>query len=272
MSSETRKVEALLAMGRADEAASLADRLPEREAPTAEYLRLRGRALRAAGRHFDAEGSFRQALSLAPGDAGLLADLATTLHGQRRFKEARAYAREAVQVRPEVAAFHALLGVIAEALLYDDEAGEELAAARALAPQDVETHTAYGFHTLRLGRVPEAEAAFRAAVSLDPSAAEAFKGLARAALARGDMVAARERWQDALRCDPTLRDARLDRAVRLGHPALAPVRAAVAVPVWASAGLAVVGGLLIRSLPTAAIVLFAVSAVGPLARTWWRRQ
>ena len=63
MSPELRKVEALLAMGKPAEAALLAERLPARESPTPEYLRVRGRAFRAAGRAVDAELSFREALS-----------------------------------------------------------------------------------------------------------------------------------------------------------------------------------------------------------------
>lgn len=272
LSPESRKVEALLAMGRTEEAAALADRLPEREQPSPEFLRLRGRAHRAAGRNFDAETSFRQALALAPGDAGLMADLATTLHGQRRYKDARTYAREAVGLRPDVAAYHALLGVIAEALHFDDEAGEELGMARQLAPQDVDVHTAYGFHALRLGRHAEAEMAFRAAVAIDPRRPEAFRGLARISLARGDLAEARTRWIEALGADPSLHDAQLERTMWLGHPMLAPVRVAKGVPVWASAGLAVIGGLLIRPVPAVAVVLFLVASVGPFARIWWRRQ
>lgn len=269
---EARKVEALLAMGRGEEAAALADRLPEREQPSPEFLRLRGRALRAANRHFDAEAAFRAALELSPQDPGLLADLATTLLGQKRFKEARSFAKEAVALRPDLAAYHALLGVIAEALHLDDEAAAELGAARALAPRDVETHTAFAFHALRTGRLAEADGAFRAAAALDPRRAEAFRGLARVAVARGDLPAARAHWMEALACDPEQRDVQLERAMRLGHPLYAPVRAATRLPVWATAVLAMLGGFLIRELPLLAVLCLGCAALGPAARIWWRRQ
>ncbi len=268
MTPEARKVEALLAMGRADDAVALAASLPERDSPTPEFLRLRGRALRAAGRVFDAEASFRAALQLAPGEPGLLADLATTLLGQRRHREALGFAREAVALRPEVAAYHALTGVLAEGLHLDEEAERELGAARMLAPSDAEAHTVYGFHALRCGRVADAEAAFTDAVRAAPYGAEALRGLARARLARDDLPAARSAWLDALGADPKLRDPTLARTIVLGHPALAPVRAAMRVPVWVSAALAAVGIGVVSQLPSAALVLLALSAAGPAARIW----
>lgn len=268
MTPEARKVEALLAMGRADDAVALAASLPEREAPTAEFLRLRGRAMRAAGRVFDAEASFREALELTPGEPGLLADLATTLLGQRRHREALGFAREAVALRPDVAAYHALSGVLAEGLQLDDEAERELAAARALAPNDAEAHTVYGFHALRCGRYTAAEQSFLDAVRVSPNRAEALRGLARARLAADDVEGARTAWLDALRVDPSQRDSELARIVVLGHPGLAPIRAVMRVPMWVSAALAALGLGVVSQLPSAALFLLALSAAGPAARIW----
>ncbi|MFZ5480889.1 MAG: tetratricopeptide repeat protein [Myxococcota bacterium] len=241
MSPEFRKVEALLALGRTDEAAALADSLPQRETPTPEYLRLRGRALRAAGRVFDAEAAFREALAMLPHEPGLLADLATTLMGQRRHREALNLAREAVQIRPDVAAYHCLVGVCAEALALDDEAERELRAARELAPGDAEAHTVYGWHALRSHRVADAEAAFRDALAIHPDRVEALRGLARAAADRGDWRAARAGWLEALAVDPRQRDRLLERSVLLGHPAMAPLVAATRVPIGVSVALAAAG-------------------------------
>ncbi|MBM4390483.1 MAG: hypothetical protein FJ090_05135 [Deltaproteobacteria bacterium] len=48
--------------------------------------------------------------------------MATTLVGQKRHREALSFARDAVSAAPGVAAYHALLGITAEALLLDEEA------------------------------------------------------------------------------------------------------------------------------------------------------
>jgi Flp pilus assembly protein TadD len=272
MTPEYRKVEALLALGRNEGAAALADRLPGRESPSVEFLRLRGRALRAAGRVFDAEASFREALELRPGDPGLLADLATTLLGQRRLKDALPFAREAVSLRPDSAAYHCLVGVIAESLEYEDEAEKALSAARELAPNDAEAHTVYGYHALRRGRVPAAEQAFGEALAIHPDRAEALRGLARCAAARGDWPVARTRWLDALSADPRQRDRALAPSLVLGHPALGPIRAAARTPFALSAGLALVAGALLVVFPgrsgaiAGAVTLLVLAAIGPLAR------
>jgi tetratricopeptide (TPR) repeat protein len=272
VSPEHRKVEALLALGRNEEAAALADKLPSQDTPSVEFLRVRGRALRAAGRVFDAEASFREALALQPGDPRLLADLATTLLGQKRLKEALPFARESVALRPDVAAYHCLRGVVAEALGYEDEAEEAMMAARQLSPQDAEAHTVYGYHALRRARIDAAESAFRDALGIHPDRAEALRGFARCAAARGDWAAARVRWLDTLSADPMQRDRALAPALVLGHPALAPVRAASRVPILVSVGLAAAGaGLfaLFSGYPGAVamtVMFFAAAAIGPLAR------
>lgn len=278
MSPEHRKVEVLLSMGRGEEAAALADRLPGREAPSSEFLHLRGRALRAAGRVFDAETSFREALALNPRDPALLADLATTLLGQKRLEAALPYAREAVSLRPDAAAYHALRGVIAESLGYESEAETALSAARELAPQDAEAHTVYGYHALRRGRVPAAEEAFRAALAIHPDRGEALRGLARCAVAVGDWPSARSRWLDALSADPRQTDRELAPALFLGHPALAPVRLVARIPLVASAALAAGAGAsftLLGSSPLQLPILVTLlvgAAAGPAVRVLLARR
>lgn len=271
MTPEHKKVEALLSLGRADDAVALAELLPGREQPSVQFLRLRGRALRASGRVFDAEASFREALTFQPGDPRLLADLATTLLGQRRLKDALPFAREAVQLRPDVAAYHCLRGVVAESLGYDDEAEAALSAARQLAPNDPEAHTVYGYHALRKGLIDRAESAFSAALAQQPDRAEALRGLARCAARRGDWPSARVRWLDALSADPRQHDRELASSLVLGHPALAPLRFLARMPVAASFGLAGLA-LVVLLFGDGPIVtggtagLLACAAIGPGAR------
>lgn len=271
MTPEARKIEALLHLGRADDAVTLADSLPEREEPTPEFLRLRGRALRAAGRMFDAESSFREALSLTPGDAGLLADLATTLMGQKRHREALAFAREATSARPEISAYHALAGFLAESLGFDEEAERELAAARGLAPNDADSHVVYGFLLLRQGRADQAETAFRDALRADPQASEAHHGLARALAERGDRIGGLSSWNDARAIDPTLHDLKLDRQLEPPPPPNWRLRLAD-MPSWLSLGLAGCGMSVSLLFPWLAIPLFALALVGPGLRLWIDRE
>lgn len=267
MSPEFRKAEALLAMGRAEEAAAMMDGLPARETPDADFHRLRGRALRAAGRVFDAEAAFRDALSLSPNDPKLLADLATTLLGQRRLKEAIPYAREAVSLRPETPAFYCLVAVIAEGLNLDKEAKDSLQLARQLAPTDPEPHTLSGFLLLRCGELAEAQTAFEQALAADPSRAEALKGLARCCMARKDWAGARKHWLDALSIDPTQRDTPLDQGLWLGHPLAWPLRLLLRVTVTASLGAAALA-LLSYNLhyPMVAVVILILAALPSLTR------
>jgi tetratricopeptide (TPR) repeat protein len=266
VTAESRKVEVLLRLGRAQEAAEIAAHVPEREALSPEFLRLRGRTLRAAGRHFDAEASFREALALTPQDAGLLADLATVLLGQRRHREALSFAREAVSARPEVAAYHALVGVIAENLQLDGEAERELQAARTLAPGDVEAQLTYGFFTLRLGKRVEAESAFRDALALDPRRAEAHRGLARAHGESGRLAEAKAAWAEALAIDPEQADPQLARL--FAPPSRVPrwVRALHETPAWVGVILAAAGFAVALASPWAGVPLFVMAALGPVIR------
>ncbi len=274
MSPELRRVEALLAMGKAGEAALLVERLPQRDDPSVEFLRVRGRAFRAAGRVVDAEASFRQALALAPGDPALAADLGTTLVAQHRFKEALPFVREAVSLRPTVAAYHALLGFVADRLDHGVEARKALETARELAPADAETHTVLGFHLLREGEHTLAIEAFESAVAADPRRAEAFRGLSKAHLAVGQWQAARTAWTESLGIDPAQSDRQIERDLRLRRPELRPVHALAGLPSELSLGLALLGGALlwygrteaVTLAVAAALLLFVLATLPPAAR------
>lgn len=272
MSPEFRKVEALLALGRAEEAVALLEGLPARANPSPTYYRLRGRTLRASGRLFDAEAAFREGLALAPQEPSLLAELATTLYGQRRMKDALPYAREAVTLRPDVAAWHCLVGVIAESLEQDAEAERAFGLARVLAPTDAGTHTTHGWLLLRQDRVDAAEEAFRQALANDPGRPEALRGLARCALRRGDWSVARARWLETLSADPLQKDAQLQRALVLGHPAMGWLRLCVRQPILLSVLFLLLAGLAwwwdLHGAISGGLLLLAIS--GPASRVLLR--
>ena len=266
MTAETKKVEALLRLGRTDDAVRMAAELPSRHHPSPEFHRLRGRTLRSAGRHFDAEQAFREALSLAPDDAGALADVATSLVGQKRHREALSFARDAVAARPDRAAYHALLGIIAEALHLDEEAERELGVARTLSPDDAEPHVTYGFTALRIGKLADADAAFRHALAVDPQRAEAHRGLARVLAESGKLPQARLSWAEAQSLDPELADAELQLLLSPPRDATRLVRAILATPAWV--GLLLAGGGFVVALqsPWAGVPLFVMAALGPVIR------
>ncbi|MEN9786313.1 MAG: hypothetical protein RLZZ299_1577 [Pseudomonadota bacterium] len=267
-----RRAEALLALGRPRDAVALLETVPDDGAPGVAHLRLRGRALRASGRVFDAEAAFREALSLAPGEPGLRADLAATLHAQGRHEEALVHAQEACALQPDVYAWHGLRGVIADVLGRRAEAAAAFAQACALAPGDAEVRVLLGWHGLQAEQPAVAEGAFRAALGLAPGHAEALHGLARARLAQGDWEQARGVWLDALAVDPRLRDAALDRARTFGTARWRFVRALAGTSRAVSLGLgALAGGVLagFAAAPGALLLggsFLCLAAAPPLAR------
>jgi Flp pilus assembly protein TadD len=263
-------VDALIALGRPREALALLEAAAP--APSPAVLKLRGRALRALGRHFDAEQAFRDALAGAPQDAALLADLATTLLAQCRSEEARLLAGQACGLRPDVAAWHCLRGVAADGAGASAEAAQAFAAARALAPEDAHVHAMIGWHALRDGHSDEAARAFREALAIDPSCAEALRGVARAKLLRDDWEGARASWLESLALDPLQRDRALGRALQLGTSGLRPFRTLANVPLRTSALLGTLGAVAIAiyaRVPGAILLgssLGLLAAAPPLAR------
>ncbi|KQW78740.1 YaiO family outer membrane beta-barrel protein [Brevundimonas sp. Root1279] len=76
----------------------------------------------------------------------------------------------------------------------------------ALRPADVDARLNLGLSLLALGRIPEAETAFRTVLDQAPGYADAEVGLARAAELRGDREAAREHATRALILSPGRQD------------------------------------------------------------------
>jgi Flp pilus assembly protein TadD len=137
-----------------------------------------------------------------------LASIALT--GLERPEEAVWRAREAVRLEPHEWRVHAhLAGTLAKR-------GGDLEDARAaadraveLAPNAVETHIAAGAVAAAAGRRPEAQAAYKRALSIDPEHSGAHNELARLHLRRrnianpGGMAQAATGFATAVRADPT---------------------------------------------------------------------
>ncbi len=181
-------------------------------------------------------------------------------------------AAQAIALRPDVAAWHCLRGVAADASGASHEAEAAFSQARALAPGDAQTHALYGWHALRDARATDAEAAFRAALAVDPGCAAALRGHARVRLLADDWEGARSTWLESLRADPLQHDATLARSLALGESRFRPLRALGGVPLRTSAllgALAVVVLFLHASAPHAGVLggsLALLAAGPPLAR------
>jgi len=99
------------------------------------------------------------------------ANLATTLIGQRRYKEAEPHLLAAIRLAPSEAGYHQDLAVLLSQTGRIDAAARESQMAVALAPRNATIMEFAGMVALRRGRYDEALAAMSAAASLgsDPS-------------------------------------------------------------------------------------------------------
>ncbi len=128
----------------------------------------RGNALRLLGRHEDAAGAYRRALTLAPDLVAAHVNLATVLKQLGRLDEAAAVGHRAAELLPDNAAVHVVLG-----------------------------------NVYRLaGRYAAAAAAYRRALEIDPQSLRAYEYLARVLHKAGDDAGAAEVLARWLRHDP----------------------------------------------------------------------
>ena len=98
---------------------------------------------------------------------------------QARFDEARSAFNQAIALHPEL-----VLGYVAQAQSYmqqgsDEDAMEWLLKARSKLPQDATLEYYFGLVSLRLGRLPEAEAALKNSARLQPDVVESHSQLGK---------------------------------------------------------------------------------------------
>ena len=98
----------------------------------------------------------------------------------RRYTEAEAAYRQAIQLEPTDAGAHKRLGRLLELNRQYGEAEAAYRQAIRFAPHDADAHNSLGHILLETDRFGEAEATFREAVRLDPSSADSCQGLALA--------------------------------------------------------------------------------------------
>ncbi|MGL6235990.1 MAG: tetratricopeptide repeat protein [Segniliparus sp.] len=165
----------------------------------------RAAALLGLGRHAQAEAVVRQGLAQDPHDFLLLSQLARSLIGQDKAKEALVAAQGLVAQRPDSDVAHRLVAIAYVKLHRGRLAEESARQAVELDPEDGWNHYALAaalMAGLRLGR---ARACARRAVELDPEEADfhlLVGKLHRFGFARRGRGAAREAYAEALRLEP----------------------------------------------------------------------
>jgi Flp pilus assembly protein TadD len=154
----------------------------------------------------DVDGAIREyeaAIELKPGDSDYPNALGNTFYDEGWFAEAEAAYRKAIALAPEGALMHRNLGSVLQQQERFDGAIEEFRRVIALAPRDAMAQNYLGVALWSRDPLdPEALAAYRAAIALDPKVLEPFYNLA---VALHDRAASAE--SEPTRTSPTQRSA-----------------------------------------------------------------
>lgn len=143
--------------------------------------------------------------------AGVALAAIAQLLGTGDIAAATSQCRQRLALAPQCAA---TWGLLASACLADgkiDDAGKSLARAISCAPEDPAYHVQMGDLYARLQRAGDAAACFARALALVPDHLPGLHGRANALWAQGDLLAARQTWQQivALRADDALAERNL---------------------------------------------------------------
>jgi tetratricopeptide (TPR) repeat protein len=149
-----------------------------------------GNALLSLRRYEEAAASYRRALDLRPNAPGAHANLGNALRALGRSQEALIHCRRALELEPDSADAHLLMGNA----LFDvgalDEAVASYARALELEPDCIEAHIAAGKALRQIGRIAQAEESCRKALGVAADSSEALALL-------GEIQADRGRFDDA---------------------------------------------------------------------------
>jgi len=156
----------------------------------------------------------QQYLALRPSDAFARFQLGYAFTGLQRWEDARREYEKALELDPQMAACHLNLGLI---LLRTDAAAAVPHFSRAvqLMPGQARPNHLNGTALERIGQLPEAINAYRAATGLDGRKYQFHFSLARALLAAGRTAEAEESFRATLQLNPDLLPAQLGLAESL---------------------------------------------------------
>lgn len=203
------------------------------------------RAEQESGDLASALATYRHAAQRWPTEATLLHDLAVAAAeaaAGARGSAASALSDEAARseqaalaLRPDYAAAHNGLGLLAAKAGRDRDAAAEFGRATALDPTNPPYWTNLGNARRALGDAPGAEQAYTRALDADPRASDAANGLGALRVAAGRPAEAATWFQRALDADPSSVDARLNLGIALQQSgntqgAIAQYRAVLQAP------------------------------------------
>lgn len=164
--------------------------------------RSRFTALRADGRHEEAEATARAMTARYPEDAWGWKALSQSLRIQGRFQEALQAIRSAVHLTPDEAEAHFELGLVFDRLGQAIEAEASLRRALQLNPHYPEALNELGLILERTDRVAEAEVSYRRALALRPDWPGVLSNLAVALKFQGRLDEAEASLRHAIALDP----------------------------------------------------------------------
>jgi tetratricopeptide (TPR) repeat protein len=135
----------------------------------------------------------------------------------RKFDEAIAFYRRALEVNPRKAELLNNWGVALGELGRDEEAIQRYREAIAVDPRQPKAHGNLAFALDRQGHLDDALAEYRRALEIGPKSAQAYNNLAVVLSRQGKLTEAVAMYREALAIDPGHRDAQrnLDQALRL---------------------------------------------------------
>jgi tetratricopeptide (TPR) repeat protein len=158
--------------------------------------------LHQTGRLPEAERLYRQILQVDPNHADSHHLLGVLAYQTGQYVPAVASIRHALSLNPWAAVYHANLGVAQEALGQNDQALASFQQALRLDPQSPQAHNAVGNSLRALGRLEEAEAYCSQAIRLLPEFPEAHNNLGNALYLQGRYDEAVAHYEEALRLRP----------------------------------------------------------------------
>jgi tetratricopeptide (TPR) repeat protein len=172
----------------------------------------------------DAVAFYTDLIASSPRHSQAYRERGDVYYRMRRFEQARADFEKAIECDPENAGAHGALGNLLSNMLGGDPVSLEkiahphLRRALELEPTNPGFYFCLAWYYYRTGRPKEEAAAYRKAAEISPpGSAQAYSFLAKAALADGDLRAAKEHFEQCLSIAPSDAEAHSD----LGHIHLA---------------------------------------------------
>jgi tetratricopeptide (TPR) repeat protein len=202
----TQLARALGAAGRGAEAIPHFERLLA-NGSSAQLLNEYGMLLAGLGRYELCVRCYRDALTRAPADARLHANLGHAVHCLGDFRAAIEHCRRAIELEPRMPEAHLHLGNSLLALNALFEAESAYRAGLEIAPDHAALHTAHAMAERALGRLADAQASARRSLALRPGAADTLALLGSLAIDHGRFKEAEDLLRQALAIDPELPEA-----------------------------------------------------------------